>query len=377
MRKVLRSFVALFVAMFVAAFFTLGATLPAHAATLPAKFIKLAAAPILAKPGIIVIDPATEKILYANRSDVGRAPASVLKLVSMTAALKVFGSDKIFHTSLYESNKPDTYLLSGESDPWLTASLFEAGKYHRAFSPSLINALIKDHPGVRTFAIDYNGVYTADIQILKRYFSGRVTLNFHSLSSAAAATSEMGSKIAAVASPPLSAIAEFTLLWSDNLLADRLARTAARQLGHPTSAAGIQQTFEDTLASLGIHTTGLVIKDGNGLSKETRISTRTIAELLVKIKQDPLLQDIYLGLPVAGETGTLKSRFVTDAPHAVGLVKAKTGWINGTVSLAGYVTVGSAQYVFAVIADHIKPTEYSRTLARESIDQMLASIARS
>ena len=354
----------------------LGTMLPASGAALPTKFIKLAASPILAKPGIIVIDPATNQTLYANKPDVGRAPASVLKLVSMTAALKALGSNTIFHTSLFETTKADTYLLFGDSDPWLTASPFEATKYHRAFTPTLINALLNAHPGVHTFTIDYNGIYTADIKILKRYFSGRVTLNFHLLSSANVAAGEKVSELASIASPPLSAIVEFTLLWSDNLLADRLARTAAKKLGHPTTTAGVQQTFEETLTNLGISAPGLVIKDGNGLSKETRISARTIAELLLKIKSDPELHDIYVGLPVAGKTGTLKSRFVTDAPHAVGLVKAKTGWINGTVSLAGYVSFGSEQYVFAVIADHVHPTEYSRTLAREAIDQMLATIAK-
>ena len=85
---------------------------------------------------------------------------------------------------------------------------------------------------------------------------------------------------------------------------------------------------------------------------------------------------ILEGLPLAGKTGTLKSRFITDAPSAVGLVKAKTGWINGTVSLAGFVTVGNDQYVFTVIADHVKQNENSRQLARLTIDRMLATIAK-
>ena len=75
-------------------------------------------------------------------------------------------------------------------------------------------------------------------------------------------------------------------------------------------------------------------------------------------------------------TGTLKNRFVKDAPNAVGLIKAKTGWINTTVSLAGYVNIGERQYVFAVIADKIKPTERTRQATREVIDKMLATIAK-
>jgi len=85
---------------------------------------------------------------------------------------------------------------------------------------------------------------------------------------------------------------------------------------------------------------------------------------------------IYDGLPTAGETGTLKSRFVKDAPSAVGLVRAKTGWIDTTVSLAGYVTSGEKQYIFAVIADRITNRESARGAARVTIDKMLSTIAR-
>jgi D-alanyl-D-alanine carboxypeptidase len=67
---------------------------------------------------------------------------------------------------------------------------------------------------------------------------------------------------------------------------------------------------------------------------------------------------------------------VKDAPTAVGLVQAKTGWINNSVSLAGYVDVGNQKYVFAVIADHVKPYESYRAQARIAIDRMLGTIAK-
>jgi len=67
---------------------------------------------------------------------------------------------------------------------------------------------------------------------------------------------------------------------------------------------------------------------------------------------------------------------VKDAPSAVGLVRAKTGWIDTTVSLAGYVTSGEKQYIFAVIADRITNRESARGAARVTIDKMLSTIAR-
>ena len=354
---------------------SLSTIIPAQATSIPSSFIKFADSPLLAHPGIIVIDPATDQTLFSYKPDALRAPASVLKLVSMATAIHNLGIDKVFHTSIYQSTKPDTYLLLGESDPWLTASPFEAKKYHRAFSPELINALSAAHPGIRNFTIEYSGVYGKDLLILQKYFP-KLKLDFVALPSNNVANTLISEKIAEIASPPLSEIVKFTLLWSDNVLADRLAHLAARKLGYVADVQGVQLAFEETLGTLGVETKGLVIKDGNGLSKETRISARTVAQLLIAIKKNPEYQVIYDGLPLAGKTGTLKTRFVTDAPSAVGLVKAKTGWINGTVSLAGYVTVGANQYVFTVIADHVKQTEYSRQLARETIDKMLATIAK-
>ena len=159
-------------------------------------------------------------------------------------------------------------------------------------------------------------------------------------------------------------------------MSDRLARDAAHELGLPNNRSGIQLAFEKTLADLGIPSTGLKVFDGNGLSHNTRITVRQIAELLVAIRAHPKYQTIKDGLPVAGETGTLKTRFVNDAPNAVGLVRAKTGWINNTVSLAGYVDVGGEEYVFVTVANHIPNAESARSAARVVIDQMLGTIAK-
>jgi D-alanyl-D-alanine carboxypeptidase len=345
---------------------------PAQALTLPSLFVKLANSPTLAHPGIIVLDPTTSETIYELDPDIARAPASVLKLFSMATVLTALNADQTFETSLHETAKPDTFLLRGSSDPWITASPFEAQKYHRAFSPALINRLLALHPTLKTITLEYNNVYAIDIQTLQRYFSGRLTIIPMKVGSASDATMQL----AAVESPPLAKIVEFTLLYSDNVLADRLARIASRAMGYPTTAAGLQAAFDKTLTDLGITTAGLHIYDGNGLSHKTRVSVRQVAELLVAIEKDPKFKVIVAGLPTAGKTGTLKDRFVKDAPTAVGLVRAKTGWINTTVSLAGFVTVGTNNYVFAIVANHIHNLESARTAARTTIDKMLGAIAK-
>ena len=349
---------------------------PARALSLPQSFINYASSPVLAKPGIILIDPATSETIYSNKPDLGRAPASVMKLLSATLASSALNLDSSFHTSIAAESEPDRYLLTGEFDPWLSLSSYESKKYGAAFSPSLIYSAIKASPGAKRIVIDYYGLYEKDLEQLKKYFRGKVYLSINKLPTAASVEEKVVTPLATVTSPKIADILKFTLLWSDNTKADRIAKLAAKALGYPAGPVGVQMALEKVLGELGVSTAGLDVYDGSGLSKANRVSVRTIAELLVKIKDNPAYAAIYQGLPLAGKSGTLRTRFTEDAPKAVGLVKAKTGWINGTVSLAGYVTVGIEEYVFAVIADRITPTEPKRQAARVAIDKMLATIAK-
>ena len=101
---------------------------PSYAVTLPTSFLSLTKQSVLNDPGIIVLDPKSNEIVYESNPDVTRAPASVLKLVSTTDALKTFGADKTFNTNLYATDKGNKFLLVGEGDPWLTTSQLEASK---------------------------------------------------------------------------------------------------------------------------------------------------------------------------------------------------------------------------------------------------------
>lgn len=349
---------------------------PANALTIPQSFITLAKSKTLYGPGILVLDPITGDTVYSSGAEKLRAPASILKLISTTTALKTFGPDKKFVTTINATAEPDAFVLTGESDPWLTDSAYEAKKYHRAYAPALINKILEKNPQMHQMTLYYKDVYATDAAGLKRFFKGRITITTKVLPGASAVRELVTDPIASISSPPLSKIIDFTLLWSDNVLADRLAHSAAHQLGFSGDSTGLQAAFERTLTDLHVPSEGLAVQDGNGLSHETRVSALTIASLLVAINREPDLKVIYDGLPIAGKSGTLKGRFVKDAPSAVGLVRAKTGWIDTTVSLAGFVTVGPQQYAFAVIADRIPNRESARSAARVTIDKMLSTIAR-
>lgn len=126
---------------------------------------------------------------------------------------------------------------------------------------------------------------------------------------------------------------------------------------------------------MGIDPSKIIVKDASGLSRENKVTANVMAQLLYKIHLDPVLAVLIEGLPVGGESGTLRRRYLETAPDAVGLVKAKTGTLTGTVSLAGYVQSGERQYAFVVIADKIRRTNSASAQARKTLDRYLAKIA--
>jgi D-alanyl-D-alanine carboxypeptidase len=100
-----------------------------------------------------------------------------------------------------------------------------------------------------------------------------------------------------------------------------------------------------------------------------------VGQLLFKVRKDEKYNLLYTSLPVGGVSGTLRSRFLTTAPSAVGLVRAKTGTLNGTVTLAGYVESTDREYVFVTLADEIPRGASAENKARAAIDRLLGRIA--
>ena len=345
----------------------------------PKKFVKQASSKALADPAILVVDPTDLTELHRNRPDSPSIPASVMKILTSFTALTYLGGTYQFTTTIHSVESSTALVLIGQKDPWLTMYRSVSEKYGPAYAPDLIaKSLPREElkAGKRIKReIFYTGLYSSDIAGLVAHFKARnVRLTFTPVARAEAKSLAFEEQYR-ILSATIDQMVEFAVLYSDNRLSQRLAEHAASAHGYKRNVKGLQQTFEDALLSKTIGVSGLVIKDGSGLSKENRVTARTVVEVLRIIRDIPEYQSIYRGLPKSGKTGTLKNRYKTTAPDAVGLVKAKTGWVNGTVSLAGYITAGEKELVFAVLADRI-PKYYSATeRARASIDRMIGSLA--
>jgi len=337
------------------------------------KVEKRSSATALASPGLLIIDQAEKKVLSENKPDSPRIPASVLKLLTAAVAIENLGSQTRFTTKVMKMAKEDEILIRGSKDPFLTTNRAIAARYGHKNLLSLLN---KGNPdNLKRIKIFYEGLYPKDLYNLSVAMKNKkIKAKFIKVSNNQA--DEIGKdEIASLTSAPISKMVEHLILWSDNLVADRLADAAARKVGNPTTGIGLTSTYKDALTGLGIASAGLKVRDGSGLSKKNQVSARIVVDLLMAIRNDPKFSAIYEGLPIAGETGTLGNRFES-APGAKGMVRAKTGWVNNSVTLAGYVKSGEKEYAFAILADGITPSLKYRNRARNAMDKLLETVVK-
>lgn len=350
---------------------------PANAVdVLPEPFFKYLGSKYLANPGVILIDGSSNEIVYESGSDKPRTPASVLKVISASAMALTLDSTTVFKTALYKTEKKGVFVIWGENDPWITSNAKYRDANKRAYMPALIKAAFASDKSLKKITLVYKGVNNSDILYAKRALNRRSSVAYKPLSKTVEIESLITEKIAEVSSPPLQKMIRFALLYSDNVLSQRIAMLATGLNGYPLNRTGLNEMIKAKISGIGVDTTGMKLVDGSGLGGENRVSAKTVSQLLLKIKTEPKLKVIYDSLPISGESGTLIGRYHSTAPQAVGLVRAKTGSTRHTVSLAGFATSGEKEYVFVVIADGVGRTRRLQDAARSAIDRMLGTITK-
>jgi D-alanyl-D-alanine carboxypeptidase/D-alanyl-D-alanine-endopeptidase (penicillin-binding protein 4) len=160
---------------------------------------------------------------------------------------------------------------------------------------------------------------------------------------------------------PLADLVGVMLRASDNYAAELLTREIGYvRRGAGTTAAGLQVVLE-TLDALGVPIDGIELVDGSGLAPSNRVTCEALLRVL-ELTLRPPFDAIAAGLPVAAQTGTLATRF---AGHPLaGVLRAKTGEIDGVVGLSG--TVDDAEDpLFSFLANGGFSTDGGRFLQDE------------
>lgn len=135
-------------------------------------------------------------------------------------------------------------------------------------------------------------------------------------------------------SPQLSRLVDFTNKESNNHFAEQLFLAAAASRKGHASREIAAEVLSAWMESVGVPREDFRPVDGSGLSRDNRVSANALLTLLRYMHRSPNARVFKNSLPVAGMDGTLKRRM--GGTPASGRTLAKTGFMRGVSSLAGY-----------------------------------------
>ena len=183
-------------------------------------------------------------------------------------------------------------------------------------------------------------------------------------------TPENAELLASYESKNLSYIMSDMNKFSNNFVAEMLTKGMAAQemKMHATLKRGVE-IIQEELAKVGVGPDEVIIKNPSGLTRDNQISAEAMNKVLTVIKNDFSLFPTFVdSLPIAGIDGTLKKRFKETIGE--GWIRAKTGYINNVVSLAGYAGRRDGRVLtFSFLYNG--PRDESQV--REAFDQVLLS----
>ena len=399
------------------------AALPANAAVptsagLAARLDQI----LLAKPagtqiGAAVTDVATGQLIYGQDQGQAMPPASTIKIATAAAALERMPGTTRFATTVLLDPGAARIVLVGGGDVTLSSN---GASPDRDFRPASLQTLVDQTAAAlkaagrtsvtlgyddsafaapsraATWSASYTDGDIAPVHALEvdegrtepmytyskraadpalaaaQMFAQRLAAAGITVTGAVTETAApaKATRLAQVQSPTLNELIEHMLTVSDDDLAEALGHLTARAAGQPATFDGAAASTTAELQRLGVNANAVTLYDNSGLSHQDRISPAALASLLARIAGagHPELKEIVVGLPIAGFTGTLGSRFTGPASAGVGMVRAKTGTLTGVNSEAGLVEDADGRLLaFSVMA--------SDTVgAQDQLDQFAAAL---
>ncbi len=353
------------------------------------------------------LDAADGTVVYDENAQQALTPASNMKVLSTLAALEVLGPGTTFTTEVVTSGAGQIVLVGG-GDPYLTAttrsdyperasleqlaqrtatalkktgtttvvlgydtSLFSGPDWH----PDWTDGYSSEVARVVSLAVDGSrtseGMPVADpvANAVTAFVSALARQGITVTSTAPATASAGATQLASVSSPAVSVIVEQILLHSDNDAAETLARHTALASGQPASFTGAAAAITAVLAKLGLLDSGALIRDGSGLSKSNRVTTGMLARAVRASLHSDAFGAVVSGLPLAGVSGTLQTRYSTNAGR--GQVWAKTGFLSGIHGLTGIlVTLDGDVLVFSMLVNG----QADRGIAQPALDAITSAV---
>lgn len=346
--------------------------------------------------GLYVYDLTADRPIYARGQHQTLRPASCQKLLTAITALDLLGTDYCYTTliatcgELTDSVLHGNVVLRGGFDPLLSpadlrslADSLRARGIRRIEGDMVLDRSLKD-----TLAYGWGWCWDDEEAPLSPLLcDGRPDLP--TLWPAVLAQSGItctgrvrygtlpsDAQPAGRATHTLDQILLPMLKESDNLCAESLfyqiaAHSGKSYAGRDEAAAAVSSLA----ARLGFRPSDFLVADGSGLSLYNYTSPRLlVAFLRHAYRNAPILRHLLPALPVAGEDGTLRRRMKYGP--ARGNVRAKTGTLEGVITLAGYCTAADGHDLcFAVMNQGVRRGADARRF-QDRICQALAGAGR-
>ena len=310
-----------------------------------------------------------------------RVPASNQKLISTAFALDRLGTDFRLRTRLLRHSDGSLEIV-GEGDPDLSiaeiqrfamVALGEGGSRSANSTATPIRLLVREEPKRRWWPGDWQ-------QADRTYAYGapitRLALTSNALANAVmnpaarlqrvldSTARQQGGRLSMVMvdheqrerktpiagdntvvlhsedSAPMHALLSLANTESHNFTAEVLMREAADDWDVNRAALANSRWLQ----AQGVSTAGLRIRDGSGLSRGNRVTSRTLAELLLRMAQHPMAPYYQASMAIAGQRGTLRNRY--RGTSLEGRFWGKTGTLRGVKTLSGILeTADGPRYV--------------------------------
>ena len=322
------------------------------------------------------------QLLADLNGGIPRIPASNQKLVSTAFALDRLGPDFRLKTQLLRH--PDGSLeIVGEGDPDLSiaeiqkfamVALGQGGSRTPAsVSAAPVQLMVREEPRQRWWPADWEPAdrsyaYGAPITRLAltsnalhmavmdpaarlerilnstiRQQGGQIHLQMVDQQAREAATArsdEASVVLHSEDSAPMHALLSLANTESHNFTAEVLMREAADAWDVNRAALATTRWMQ----TQGLPMSGLRVRDGSGLSRGNRLTSRSLSVLLWRMAQHPLAAYYQASMAIAGQRGTLRNFY--RGTSLQGRFWGKTGTLTGVRSISGILeTADGPRYV--------------------------------
>ncbi len=381
--------------------------------------------------GVLVVDPLAGDTLYSRNAGKLFMPASNQKLITGAAALAQLGADFRFVTRFttngaqHDSTLDGDLVVVGRGDPTFSDSM-RTGDYRNAFRDMADS--LRAH-GIRRirgalrrggdafpdatygFGWEVDDLPTASGAVVDELFvneglypANRTRTSGDTISGPIAIRDPAAAFLGALAdalaerhialdagadarvplpdsalhplfelrSVPLPAILARMAKPSQNQIAEILYKTLALEKTGVGTADSARRVIERQLLAWGALPDGYAVRDGSGMSRHDYVTPETIVRVLDAMRTSREFPLWYDALPVAGVDGTIATRMTGTV--AARNVHAKTGTVDKSRSLSGYVTTADGRMLlFSFLCNNFSVPNREVDRVQEAMLVLLAS----